>query len=94
MGCFAMFFVSMGMVNIRIIRFEDRNFSASHFAHRDIQQKDRGLKNVQTNDRLNQIFTSDDNIESGHHQKDHDPVVIESKELIQSHSTCSLPANA
>ena len=48
----------------------------SDFSHGDIKQEHGRLKNIQTDNRFDQIFASDDDIETGHHQENNNPIII------------------
>ena len=53
------------------------------FTHRDVKQKHAGLEDVQTDDGFDQVFTCNDDVKPGHHQKNHDPVVVQSEKILQ-----------
>ena len=64
------------------------------FSHRDVEQENRSLKDIQTDDRFDQVLTRDDDVKTGHHQKDHNPIAIQPKSNFKCHATCSRPAKA
>src|SRR5690606_11736919 len=57
-------------------------------AHTDVHDYHRGLKNVQTDDLLDEIAVRDHDVETCHHQQDDNPVIIQAK--YRAHSASSL----
>ena len=74
-----------GGVRFHDIGRNDRCRTTLNLPHRDVQQEDGGLKNVQADHRLHQIASRDDHVETGHHQKDDNPVIVKTQDGFEIH---------
>ena len=93
LDCFAAVFI-VTVVIMAPATLKDRSGTAGNSSHRDVEQEHRSLKDVQTDNRFDQVLPRDDDIKTSHHQKDHDPIAVQPKSNFKRHATCSLPANA
>ena len=66
---------------------EDGRSSPRDFAHANVEQKDRGLEDIEADQLSDQIAAGNDVVEAGHHQENDDPVVVQTEERTHGRSS-------
>ena len=75
-------------------RIDDRRSAADDLSRRDIEQVDRGLEQRQADQLLHHVAAGDDDVETGDHEEDGDPLVVVGDDLDERGRSSRAPGPA